>query len=238
MGTGSDKLVLKISEDAYKGDAQYTVSVDGQQVGGTLTAHGAHVAGSTAQDDTLTVQGSFGAGPHTVSVNFLNDAYDGPGNDRNLYVDAASYNGAAVANSSLTFLNPGPQQFAVPGTAASTGGGTSGASTSVVMKTGAPATAPAAPNVALTHDTGTGGTHVTGDGVLTYAPSVSGDTLHYKLDTGTFTTTAPVLPTDGSADGPHTVTVYETNAAGLTSADASLVFTLDTHHAGSGFHMA
>ncbi|MCJ2022473.1 hypothetical protein MKK84_34585, partial [Methylobacterium sp. E-065] len=121
VGTGPDKLVLKLSEDAYKGDAQYTVSVDGQQVGGTLTAHAAHVAGSTALDDTLTVQGNFGAGPHTVSVNFLNDAYDGPGNDRNLYVDAASYNGAAVANSSLTFLNPGPQQFAVPGTAASTG---------------------------------------------------------------------------------------------------------------------
>ncbi|WP_276082373.1 carbohydrate-binding domain-containing protein, partial [Methylobacterium sp. GC_Met_2] len=121
VGTGPDKLVLKLSEDAYKGDAQYTVSVDGQQVGGTLTAHAAHVAGSTALDDTLTVQGNFGAGPHTVSLNFLNDAYDGPGNDRNLYVDAASYNGAAVANSGLTFLNPGPQQFAVPGTAAGTG---------------------------------------------------------------------------------------------------------------------
>ncbi|WP_267360819.1 MULTISPECIES: carbohydrate-binding domain-containing protein [unclassified Methylobacterium] len=237
VGTGSDKLVLKLSEDAYKGDAQYTVSVDGQQVGGTLTAHAAHVAGSTALDDTLTVQGNFGAGPHTVSLNFLNDAYDGPGNDRNLYVDAASYNGAAVANSSLTFLNPGPQQFTVPGTAASTGGGTPGASTSAVMKTGAAATAPAAPTVALTHDTGTGGTHVSSDGLITYAPSVSGDTLHYKLDTGAFTTTAPVLATDGSTDGQHTVTVYETNAAGLTSIEASLVFSLETHHGSNGFHL-
>ncbi|MCJ2132685.1 hypothetical protein MKK69_01140, partial [Methylobacterium sp. J-026] len=230
--TGPDQLVLKISEDAYKGDAQYTISVDGQQVGGTLTAHAAHVAGSSALDDTVTVQGNFGAGPHTVSVAFLNDTYGGPGNDRNLYVDGASHDGTAIANSSLSLLNTGSQQFTVPAT--STGSGASAAATGA----GTAAAAPAAPTVALTHDTGTGGTHVTSDGLVTYVPSVSGDTLHYKLDSGTFTTTAPVLATDGSADGPHTVTVYETNAAGLASADASLIFTLDTHHAGSGFHMA
>ncbi|MCJ2011551.1 hypothetical protein MKK53_03285, partial [Methylobacterium sp. J-076] len=51
IGTGSDTLVLKLSEDAYKGDAQYTISVDGKQVGGTLTAHASHAAG---QSDTIT----------------------------------------------------------------------------------------------------------------------------------------------------------------------------------------
>ncbi|SFL49006.1 calcium-binding protein, partial [Methylobacterium pseudosasicola] len=39
IGTGSDQLVLRISQDAYQGDAQYTVSVDGKQIGGVLTAH-------------------------------------------------------------------------------------------------------------------------------------------------------------------------------------------------------
>ncbi|MCJ2133992.1 hypothetical protein MKK69_07920 [Methylobacterium sp. J-026] len=131
VGTGPDHLVLKVSQDAYQGNAQYTVSVDGQQIGGTLTASGAHVAGSTAQDDTVTVQGSFGAGPHTVSVNFLNDAYNGPGNDRNLYVDSASYNGTAVSDSSLSLLYRGTQEFTVPqGTSTSTPGtGTSGSGT-------------------------------------------------------------------------------------------------------------
>ncbi|WP_342108368.1 carbohydrate-binding domain-containing protein [Methylobacterium sp. SI9] len=231
VGTGPDKLVLKISEDAYKGDALYTVSVDGQQVGGTLTAHAAHGSG---QSDTLTVQGSFGAGPHTVSLNFLNDAYDGsPALDRNLYLDGASYNGTAIAGGSLTFLNPGPQQFAVPGTATSASGV---ATTSALMKTGAVDAAPSAPTVTLTHDTGTGGAHITSDGLLTYGPSMSVDTLHYKLDNGAFTTTAPVLAIDGSADGQHTITVNETSAAGLTSPDATLVFTLDTHHLTSGVH--
>ena len=38
IGSGSDALVLKISQDVYLAGAQYTVSVDGKQIGGTLTA--------------------------------------------------------------------------------------------------------------------------------------------------------------------------------------------------------
>ena len=37
-GSGADTLVLNISENAYQGDAQFTVSVDGKQLGGTFTA--------------------------------------------------------------------------------------------------------------------------------------------------------------------------------------------------------
>ena len=46
-----------------------------------------------------------------------------------------------------------------------------------------------------------------------------------------------MLATDGTAEGQHTITVYETNASGLASADTSLVFTLNTHHATSGVHV-
>ena len=38
IGSGPDTLVLRVSEDAYDGDAELTVEVDGQQVGETLTA--------------------------------------------------------------------------------------------------------------------------------------------------------------------------------------------------------
>jgi Ca2+-binding RTX toxin-like protein len=93
-GTGSDSLVLKISQDAYQGDAQYTVSVDGKQVGGTFTASAAHASG---QSDTLTLKGDWAAGVHKVEVKFLNDAWGGSAaTDRNLHVDAATYNGQAV----------------------------------------------------------------------------------------------------------------------------------------------
>ncbi|RYE96856.1 MAG: hypothetical protein EOO77_40160, partial [Oxalobacteraceae bacterium] len=109
IGSGSDTLVLKISEDAYNGDAQYTVSVDGKQVGGTLTAHASHAAG---QSDTVTVSGDWASGNHQVSINFLNDAYATPytpSADRNLYVDSATYNGTDVSGSKIALMGAGAQ---------------------------------------------------------------------------------------------------------------------------------
>ncbi|QOG23481.1 carbohydrate-binding domain-containing protein [Bradyrhizobium sp. SEMIA] len=99
IGTGPDQLVLKISEDAYLGDALYTVSVDGVQIGGTLTAHASHAAG---QDELITVHGDWVPGDHTVLVHFVNDRWDGtPQTDRNLYVDQATYNEAVVRGGAI-----------------------------------------------------------------------------------------------------------------------------------------
>src|SRR5919206_135909 len=107
-GTGADSLVLKISEDAYKGDAQFTVTGDGKQVGGTFTAHAAHGTAS----DTFTLKGDWGAGDHKVVVSFLNDLYDGtPATDRNLYVDGLTFNGTAVSGGSASLLGAGPANF-------------------------------------------------------------------------------------------------------------------------------
>ncbi len=109
LGKGSDTVSLKISEDSWQGDAQFTISVDGSQIGGTQTAVASHAAG---QDQTYNVLGNFGAGTHSVSVNFLNDAYAGTqATDRNLYVDGATINGAAVPGSNLALLSNGPQSF-------------------------------------------------------------------------------------------------------------------------------
>ncbi len=109
VGSGPDKLALSVSQDAYQGSAQYTVSVDGRQVGGTLTASALHSAG---QHDTLTVLGDWAPGSHTVAVNFLNDAWGGTAaTDRNLYVDGATYNGAAVPNAAKTLVTAGPTSF-------------------------------------------------------------------------------------------------------------------------------
>lgn len=111
IGSGADSLMLKVSQDAYQGDAQYTVSVDGQQVGGTQTAGAAHGSG---QADTLTVRGDWAAGSHDVTVNFLNDAYGGSaGADRNLYVESATYNDANVAGAARTLWSAGPSRFSV-----------------------------------------------------------------------------------------------------------------------------
>ncbi|QCK88909.1 hypothetical protein E8L99_21835 [Phreatobacter aquaticus] len=99
IGSGTDSLVLRLSEDAYLGDAQFAVYVDGVQIGGTLTAHASHRAGEA---ELVTVLGNWSAGDHTVLIRMLNDRWDGtPDTDRNLYLENATYNGASVSGSSL-----------------------------------------------------------------------------------------------------------------------------------------
>ncbi len=108
IGSGSDSITLLISADTWNGNAQYTVSVDGVQVGGTLVAQATH----GATDDTVTVLGNWASGTHSVSVNFLNDAYGGTAStDRNLYLDSASYRGATLPGSTIALLSNGPANF-------------------------------------------------------------------------------------------------------------------------------
>jgi hypothetical protein len=99
-GSGPDSLVLKISQDAYQGSAEYAVLVDGEQIGGAFAASALK---SSGQSDTLTLKGDWAAGDHRVEVRFLNDAWGGTAAaDRNLHVDAASYNGQALAGAAQT----------------------------------------------------------------------------------------------------------------------------------------
>jgi hypothetical protein len=108
-GSGADTLVLNISENAYQGDAQFTVSVDGKQLGGTFTASALQAS------QNFVFNGDFGSGQHTVTVNFLNDAWGGTSAaDRNLYVNAITYNGTNT-NQSAALLAQGPKTFAVSG---------------------------------------------------------------------------------------------------------------------------
>ena len=112
IGSGADTLVIGVSEDAYQGNAQFTVSVDGKQLGGTFTATASHAA---AANQNFTFKGDFGTGAHAVAVNFLNDAWGGTAaTDRNLYVNGITYNGAATGQSATLGVT-GPQAFSVTG---------------------------------------------------------------------------------------------------------------------------
>ena len=112
IGSGPNSIVLDVSEEGYQGNSQFTVSVDGVQIGGTQIASASHAAG---QDQAFTLLGTFAAGPHTVSVDFLNDLYAGAGQDRNLYVDSVTYEGITTAQT-LSLLGNGTQSLVVEGT--------------------------------------------------------------------------------------------------------------------------
>lgn len=110
VGSGPDALVLRITQDAYQGNAQYTVSVDGVQIGGTLTAS---VLRGSGQADTVTVRADLAPGDHAVTVSFLNDAWGGSAaTDRNLYVEGITFNGAALPGAIAIFEREGAQSFA------------------------------------------------------------------------------------------------------------------------------
>ncbi len=122
VGSGPASIVLDVAEEAYQGDAQYTISVDGVQVGPILTATANYAAG---QNQTVTVEGSWLVGIHTVSVNFLNDGYGGSAStNRNLYV-ALDKPQDAVGSSAMFLGYQGAQQIYVQAepTATVSGGG-------------------------------------------------------------------------------------------------------------------
>ena len=118
LGSGPDSLELQVNQDAYQGSAQYTVSVDGVQIGGVQTAVALRSAGLY---DTVTLLGDWNGGQHSLTVNFLNDAWDGTDStDRNLYVAGVTYNGVAQPGGSAALMSEGPQFFGFTDTGAVT----------------------------------------------------------------------------------------------------------------------
>ena len=122
IGTGPDTMVLKLSEDAYKGDAQFVLTVDGKQVG---PAQSVTALRSQGQSESVTLKGDFGTGPHQFGVSYINDLWDGtPATDRNLYIDSATFNGDQVLNGVELLKNgtvpfgtaPASQPVSQPGT--------------------------------------------------------------------------------------------------------------------------
>jgi beta-glucanase (GH16 family) len=99
---GQSTIKLHVSEDGWKGDAQFQVFVDGKQVGGNHTVTASHRAGAW-QD--VVVTGDFGsAGPQKVEVKFVNDAWGGSAStDRNMYVDWVDVNGHRFEGENASF---------------------------------------------------------------------------------------------------------------------------------------
>ena len=138
IGQGSDSIDLYFSEDAYLGNAEFTVSVDGAQIGGIYSATAINALG---QSQEFILDQNFAAGAtYQISIDFLNDAWAGAQTtDRNLYLDQAHLNGATIAGSSLSLYGDGTQSFSFtePGTLSVSGGsGVAGSLTYVGVNEG------------------------------------------------------------------------------------------------------
>ena len=224
IGSGAGSITLGISEDAYQGDAQFTVSVDGTQIGGTQTATASHAAGKS---QVFNVLGAFGAGPHSVSVNFLNDAWGGTAaTDRNLYVDSFTA-GGVTKPVGLALMAHGSQSFTTPSVI---GPATLGSNPTLAFVTAAKAVTIDGGTVA--GKTLTGGTardvfvlHAgtsNGDTITNFKPSLTaGDFLELKgYGTGaTLTQVDSTTWTANSASGAIHDVIKLTNAAALVPAN-------------------
>jgi hypothetical protein len=116
--------VLSLSETPVAGrDAQFTVSVDGVQLGGVQTVTALRGSGQ-AQD--FTFQGNFGSGPHTVSL-VLTNGYAGDPADigRALYVNAITFDRQTTfANATDLYRNPLNYTVQAPATPKASNAGT------------------------------------------------------------------------------------------------------------------
>jgi hypothetical protein len=124
--TTAHTLTLRVSEDAYQGDAQFVVKVEGQQVGGILTASALHSSGDS---NVFSLTGNWASGQQTLGIQFLNDAWGGtPTTDRNLYVDSIAYDGTTESGTTASLHTASTASFKVGG---ATPAGTSPADTIV-----------------------------------------------------------------------------------------------------------
>jgi hypothetical protein len=106
-----DTLVLNLSETAYSGkNALFMVSVDGQTVGGIQQVTASHAKG---RSQNITLTGDFGAGPHTVAVDFVN-GYAGNAADagRALYVNSIVFDGNTTTENAGQFY-AGPASYTI-----------------------------------------------------------------------------------------------------------------------------
>ncbi len=111
QGPPADTLTLHLSEQKFQSDAQFVVSVDGQQLGGARTVTASHDAG---QVQDITLQGRFGPGAHDVALRLLNGPQTGaPG--AALYMDRMDFNGTSYGAGQSVLVSGDTTHFQLPG---------------------------------------------------------------------------------------------------------------------------
>jgi hypothetical protein len=109
----TETLTLNIAEDAWKGNADYTISVDGKQVGGVRAASALQ---ADNHSNVVSVTGDWGLGTHDVQLTFLNDAWGGSdATDRNLYINGIAFDGVTYAGTSKEMNAGGAYDYTVGG---------------------------------------------------------------------------------------------------------------------------
>jgi len=218
VGSGADTVALLVSEDPYMGDAQFTVSVDGKQVGGTLTTTAIAWEG---QQQAVNLHGDWGSSAHTITVSYLSDTIGALGptgtaldnQDQNLYVLGVSYDGIQAGGTPWELATVSSQSFQI-GSGGQPGNFVSGSTTSTPASSG-------------------------NGGQITAAATNSGSTGVKTLDSsGTDTTTtasqpAAVAASDTSTSQSGGATAASGDTASQAANSSIVTGTSDTSNSGT-----
>jgi hypothetical protein len=220
--------------------SSFTLTGDGPK---TVLVHQTDIAGNTSGNTSLVFTlDTSAAGPAVALATDSGTPGDGitkigtvnvSGLEAGATWEYAVNGGAFVAGigSSFTLTGDGPKTVLVHQTDAA--GNISGNSSLVFTLD----TSAAGPAVALATDSGTPGDGITKVGIVNVSGLEAGATWQYAVNGGAFVTgTGSSFTLTG--DGPKTVLVHQTDAAGNTSGNTSLVFTLDTSAAGPAVALA
>jgi hypothetical protein len=102
-------LTLHLAEDAWNGNAQFSLLLDGKQISTPQDVIALHSAGAW---EPVSFAGNFGTGTHVLGVAFTNDAYGGTATtDRNLYINGIDVNGQHYGTGVTTLLSAGTATF-------------------------------------------------------------------------------------------------------------------------------
>jgi hypothetical protein len=110
-GSGEDVITVRVSGDAWEGDPNFALTVNGRVVDATNLVTADRAEGEW---DTFVFRGDFDLdGTDRVEVRFTNDHYEGSSSrDRNLYVDAVTVNGETNGRDA-TFTRAGTEYWDV-----------------------------------------------------------------------------------------------------------------------------
>lgn len=94
VGTGADVIRIALAQDAWLGNAQFHLLLNGTKIGDLFEVSALRSAGQT---DLLELRGDFGTTANSVGIRFVNDAWGGSAAaDRNLHVASVTLNGTEI----------------------------------------------------------------------------------------------------------------------------------------------
>src|SRR5215207_4837699 len=112
VGEGGDTLTLKVSADNYLGWPHISAGFlpNGEYHENSIEYYEVAAQHGTATD-TVTMKTNLPQGWHAFFVAFADDAFGEPGQDRNFYLESATYDGVLLPDAHMDFYEDGAAAF-------------------------------------------------------------------------------------------------------------------------------